>query len=377
MAQKIGRNAPCPCGSGLKFKKCCGNREPPPIPSSDLQVLRQDPRFGPVLDEINLKRNPQGRPVPSIEHKGHRYRAVGNRVYPRPLKETFHEFLINLLKSTLGRKWHEEQLNLPPEERHQIFKWYKANADFVKAVVENPLYKEGERYGAEPTGEVQALMTLAYDVFHLLHRDDLPNELLRRLKDKTGFQGARYEIAVAAIFVRAGCEVNFIRDKSKKHCEFAAHDRTTGSTVAVESKSRHRPGALDFPGEPDRSKAIRGDVEGLINQALEQNPGDGPFMIFVDLNVPLDPGAPVQERPWFKDVWTFMQSLTPATKDTPDEFNTIYLTNFSYHWQGSEKASAAERLFVHSAFPKYPIPPELVGHISGAVTSYGSIPKEI
>ena len=22
--QKIGRNEPCPCGSGKKFKKCCG-----------------------------------------------------------------------------------------------------------------------------------------------------------------------------------------------------------------------------------------------------------------------------------------------------------------------------------------------------------------
>jgi SWIM/SEC-C metal-binding protein len=24
-APKIGRNDPCPCGSGRKFKKCCGN----------------------------------------------------------------------------------------------------------------------------------------------------------------------------------------------------------------------------------------------------------------------------------------------------------------------------------------------------------------
>ena len=23
---KVGRNAPCPCGSGKKYKKCCGNR---------------------------------------------------------------------------------------------------------------------------------------------------------------------------------------------------------------------------------------------------------------------------------------------------------------------------------------------------------------
>ncbi|WP_417401992.1 SEC-C metal-binding domain-containing protein, partial [Hominenteromicrobium sp.] len=22
--EKIGRNEPCPCGSGLKYKKCCG-----------------------------------------------------------------------------------------------------------------------------------------------------------------------------------------------------------------------------------------------------------------------------------------------------------------------------------------------------------------
>jgi len=24
---KIGRNAPCPCGSGLKYKKCCLDKE--------------------------------------------------------------------------------------------------------------------------------------------------------------------------------------------------------------------------------------------------------------------------------------------------------------------------------------------------------------
>jgi uncharacterized protein YecA (UPF0149 family) len=24
VSQKIGRNDPCPCGSGKKYKKCCG-----------------------------------------------------------------------------------------------------------------------------------------------------------------------------------------------------------------------------------------------------------------------------------------------------------------------------------------------------------------
>ncbi|TFG37792.1 MAG: hypothetical protein E4H46_01035, partial [Desulfobacterales bacterium] len=25
--QKVGRNAPCPCGSGKKYKKCCGETD--------------------------------------------------------------------------------------------------------------------------------------------------------------------------------------------------------------------------------------------------------------------------------------------------------------------------------------------------------------
>jgi preprotein translocase subunit SecA len=27
-SRRIGRNDPCPCGSGKKFKKCCGRRLP-------------------------------------------------------------------------------------------------------------------------------------------------------------------------------------------------------------------------------------------------------------------------------------------------------------------------------------------------------------
>ncbi len=28
MEEKVGRNDPCPCGSGLKFKKCCFGKPP-------------------------------------------------------------------------------------------------------------------------------------------------------------------------------------------------------------------------------------------------------------------------------------------------------------------------------------------------------------
>jgi hypothetical protein len=35
MAQKLGRNDPCPCGSGKKYKQCCGKPEAPTTPSGD------------------------------------------------------------------------------------------------------------------------------------------------------------------------------------------------------------------------------------------------------------------------------------------------------------------------------------------------------
>jgi methionyl aminopeptidase len=35
---KVGRNDPCPCGSGLKYKKCCAGREEPAAPA-DLAAL--------------------------------------------------------------------------------------------------------------------------------------------------------------------------------------------------------------------------------------------------------------------------------------------------------------------------------------------------
>jgi hypothetical protein len=306
-----------------------------------------------------------------------RVRFVGNRVYFRELKETFHEFLIYLLQSTLGKEWHDEQRKLPFEERHQLFKWFRALTQFSRSLIENPKFKEGEHYGDFPTGDVFAVNALAYDLFDLLHVDSVPDELLNRLKNWREFQGARYEIAVGAILARAGCIPKFLHEKSKKHPDIDAHDSTTKIVIAVEAKSRHRPGALGFPGEADLDKAIRGDVENLINEALEQNPGDRPFVVFVDLNSPHKDNLPIQQRPWYQDVWASMQSLKKATLEDPDEFNSIFLTNSSYHWQGTDKATAGDYLMIHSGYPKYPLPPELAGRILESLANKGTIPREI
>ncbi|RQW84594.1 MAG: hypothetical protein EHM79_13585 [Geobacter sp.] len=56
---KTGRNDPCPCGSGLKYKKCCADKQDTserqrvmgPI-MGELEELLKDQNFG-SLDEVN------------------------------------------------------------------------------------------------------------------------------------------------------------------------------------------------------------------------------------------------------------------------------------------------------------------------------------
>ena len=66
--EKIGRNAPCPCGSGLKYKKCCLGKDVVPTPNlddtyhrkygirlkkeSDIKGIRKAGQL--VLDTLNL-----------------------------------------------------------------------------------------------------------------------------------------------------------------------------------------------------------------------------------------------------------------------------------------------------------------------------------
>jgi SEC-C motif len=47
---KLGRNEPCPCGSGRKVKRCCGQRRGPSEQDLAWQFLREQARkFAPVL----------------------------------------------------------------------------------------------------------------------------------------------------------------------------------------------------------------------------------------------------------------------------------------------------------------------------------------
>lgn len=55
MKRKIGRNDACPCGSGLKYKKCCMENEKfEKIPQKDKNILLQDGNSGTIWSANNI-----------------------------------------------------------------------------------------------------------------------------------------------------------------------------------------------------------------------------------------------------------------------------------------------------------------------------------
>jgi len=49
--EKVGRNDPCPCGSGLKYKKCCFGK--PPKPKFKATVIKSGNAESKVPDLMN------------------------------------------------------------------------------------------------------------------------------------------------------------------------------------------------------------------------------------------------------------------------------------------------------------------------------------
>ena len=296
------------------YKRCCLDRDRDAeraardlIPGLRQEAQEQMERTSKRLrDEYGVLINY----VAPVEWQGRRVWALGSRVYPdRPATETFHEFLLHVLRGVFGEDWRAAQAALPPDERHFVKRCFEKYEEWTEAL-RTPENQEGEaRWAAEPSGWVQYLISLAWDAATLIHAADLPDTLVNRLRDPVAFQGARYEVAVAAIYARLDCSIQFLdedeRLRSAKHAEFIATHRPTQTEIAVEAKSRHRAGVLNEDGEPSEDDPLRGDaraVRRLFTKALEKAPDGMPFMIFIDINAPLDRDHGGFDSQWRRDV---------------------------------------------------------------------------
>jgi hypothetical protein len=199
----IGRNERCPCGSGKKYKRCHGS---PIDHMKDVMPLIRN--AGARADAGRVQRERQqglGKPIMSVDFNGRRLIAVKNRLLHSKRWLTFHDFLADYTKLAIGSDWGNMEIARPLEQRHPILIWYQRLCEHQRTFMKQP----GKVQIAPMTGAAAAYLHLGYDLYALDHNAELQRKLLARLRNHDKFTGARYEVYVAAMLIRAGFDIEF------------------------------------------------------------------------------------------------------------------------------------------------------------------------
>ncbi len=388
---KVGRNDPCPCGSGKKYKKChLFSNTPLLIPKiTKIEPTPETERLRLEIEKQQVERRKKLQRlgifidfVIPTQFRGKKVWALGSRLYPyQKENETFHEFIVHVLKLELGREWWDAQLILPEKDRHFIFTCFVKHYEWRdKNAIEANKY--GKLWRAKPDGYSRALISLAFDVCSLIHAVHLPDVFLNKLRKYEAYQSVRYEIAIAALFARMGYKIKFLDEElagqknQPRHAEFIATNPETGEEIVVEVKSKERGGILHQEGEFNKEKEFRSSVSKLYRHALEQRPTGKPFIVFIDMNLPFSPVVSPNDNLWVKAVTKMRNSAVFSTKGQASPTNGIVFTNYSYHYGTDKETSSGEWLLEKSGNPEIPIKSLDFGEkFIAVINSYGNVPN--
>lgn len=313
------------------------------------------------------------RSVVSATFRGFKFVAVGNELHQSKDWKTFPDFLFYYIRYVFGRDWGLAEMRKPQTERHQIVQWYSHVCRYQKLQQRGP----NGLYAMEPDGITAAYMLLAYDLYVLRHHQHLQDLVVRRLKDANQFQGARFELLVAATLVRSGCDLQFEdeSDPTTKHPELVATHRETGEAFDVEAKSRHRPGVLGFSGEREKPEAMKLGIRRLLNRASEKC-GSRPLAVFLDLNLPPELVAPSNQE-WLNEVRTEIERLAiDANAVWP--FALAVITNHPDHYGQFAEAKPPQMGYIvePQGTVRNPLKqPGIADDIERALRQYGTIPN--
>lgn len=325
---KIGRNSPCPCGSGKKYKHCHGNlasgfvtEEQRANRIAEIAIMRQEARH------IEIERQfGKGRPPIALESHGYKIVAVGNEVHWSNKWKTFPDFLMDYFKKVLGPEWVEAQLAKDRRNWSPIFEWYAQTCEYQKVVL-----TDGEPREVEMTGAACGTMWLAYGLYLLRHNVEIQLRLLHRLRSDDPVQifGAVQEIVVASALIRAGFELELEdeTDGTSTHVEFVATSKETGKSYSVEVKVCD-PGRLG--GQQASSRTVR-----QLSRALSKD-ADHPRLVWIDLNrPPLPDESPEQVRRMLEGERRRIQTQAPNLKingaSTPAAY--IMLSHWPFRYE--------------------------------------------
>ncbi|MBH5373064.1 YecA family protein [Bradyrhizobium glycinis] len=330
---KVGRNKPCPCGSGRRYKHCHGSLAPPLSTRGvaridQAEITRQLDRVR-AQEKIRQDQQGFGRPIVGVKHGEHQIVAVGNTIYFSDKWKTFPDFLSDYMKQKLGVEWGNDEIKKPLKDRHQILQWYDYYCRYQQETIKSP----GEVSQARVTGVVACYLGLAYSLYLLDHNVELQSRLVKRLKDRSNFQGAFYELFVANILIRAGFTLTLEQeeDGANKHCEFAAVSRRTGTRYWVEAKARSVVGVLgktDKDGGPDADPLTR--LIPHLNQALAK-PAADERLIFIDLNT--TPQFDSNQKPTWHDRAVSRLERYEDKELAEGKTAYVFVTNIGFHRQ--------------------------------------------
>jgi hypothetical protein len=305
-----------------------------------------------------------------------RVRHVGTLRFESPVTETFDEFLVGHLKYTLGKLWGRQQVRLPRERRHAIIQWLFDLCEEQRRVLGDH-HDPNIVVSTKPTGHVMELLSVADDLYRLSVVDQLPQAMLKRLRKRGSFQGARYELALAASFVRAGFAIEWLTGSSK-HAEFLATLAATNEQVVVEAKSRRRPGVLHEIGSLPDLNLLRADVYKLYHEALKKETGGKPFLISIDVNLPQRTDTATGQEMWLPDVKDLLNRHPESTESNPAKEFCLVFTNFNWHYAGANVAPPHQ---VVNTFPQWcqsaPARDETYAAVIQALHTYGRRPEGV
>lgn len=303
--------------------------------------------------------------LPSTIFDGKKIRAVADKIYTTPLNGTFHQFLEQHAIELIGDDWWLDQESKNTNEQSCLFKWadefYRTGLDIK---INNPHQKI---ISVPNTGTRLCWMLFCYDLLCLEHRCALPKELIERLKDNIFFQSARYELAIAAMLVRADFDIVWMKRSDKKSCELIATHRKTPWSFGVEVKSKRYPGIMNEVGQ--KNDDIK-RLNKLLKKALKQFPENVGYLIFIDQNLDgLDEAKLINLANS-----ALKNCVKKSSEDNPNPFSSIVFTNFSFHYLDDGVVKYA---FACPPHPKYPMPLEVKQAIENGLYYYSHVPDEM
>jgi hypothetical protein len=240
--------------------------------------------------------------------------VAGPQIFEIPHAWSFHQFLLNYGYSQLGADWITTNATTHPLVKHLI----KGTAGISPTGV-----TDGNFVAATMNGDLLAFLSFAYDLFTLADNAEVQKPLFDRLRRQDQYQGARYEMFVAASLLRAGFTIAFEdeSDSTTSHCEFTATSRQTGRPFSVEAKSRHRRS----PGS-DNEPTPKAGMYRLLQNALSKR-ANHERIIFADVNLPPD-DKPLFQVSWHQEVAASLNELEQKQKtDDPWPQAFVFFTN--------------------------------------------------